>query len=77
MGANKPFILTKNCGLGDKLKDIGVFIDPFDKEDIKKKILFLADEKNYSEYKNKIANFNFTHSWSEIADEFLNIYKKL
>lgn len=74
---NKPFILTKECGLYEKLKDIGVFIDPFDKNDIKNKILFLSEDKNYNEYKKRIANFNFTHSWQEIADEFLDIYKKL
>lgn len=77
IAANKPFILTKHCGLAEKLKDIGIFIDPFDKEDIKSKILFLANKENYQLYKEKIANFNFTHSWQDIAQEFLNIYKFL
>ncbi len=74
---NKPFILTKNCGLAEKLKDIGVFVDPFDREDVKNKILFLADEENYQKYQQKIANFNFVHSWGDIANKFLDIYKKL
>lgn len=74
---NKPFILTKECGLVDKFKEVGVFIDPFNKDDIKNKILFLADDNNYKEYKKRIASFNFTHSWKEIADEFLSVYKKL
>lgn len=77
LSANKPFILTKNCGLVEKFKNIGVFIDPFDKADIKNKILFLAEKDNYNEYKKRIANFNFTHSWREITEEFLNIYKSL
>lgn len=71
---NKPFILTKETGLHDKLKNIGVFIDPLNKEDIKNKIILLSEEKNYNEYKSKIIKFNFTHSWKDIADEFLNIY---
>ena len=75
--ANKPFILTKNCGLFEKLKDVGIFVDPFDKDDIKNKILFLSDEDNYKEYKNKIESFNFVHTWEEIADEFLAIYRML
>jgi glycosyltransferase involved in cell wall biosynthesis len=75
--ANKPFILTKETGLYEKLKNIGIFVDPFDKDDIKKKILFLADSKNYEEYKNRVANFNFIHSWQKIAEEFLSIYKNL
>jgi len=75
--ANKPFILTKETGLYDKLKGAGIFVDPFNKNDIKEKILLLADDKNYKEYKEKVKNFNFTHSWEEIANEFLEIYKKL
>jgi glycosyltransferase involved in cell wall biosynthesis len=74
---NKPFILTKETGLYEKLKDVGTFVDPLDKEDIKNKTLFLAKDKNYNEYKNRVANFNFTHSWQEIAGEFLGIYKNL
>jgi len=74
---NKPFILTKNCGLRDKLKNIGIFIDPTDKEDIKNKILLLCDDRIYKEYKEKIKNFNFSHSWEEIAKEFIQIYEKL
>ena len=71
IGFNKPFITTRDCGFYEKMKDIGVFVDPLDMEDIKNKILFLADEKNYQEYKKRVENFNFTHSWEEIADEFL------
>lgn len=77
IAANKPFILTRECGLADKFKNIGIFIDPFNREDIKNKILFLSDKDNYEEYKNKIAKFSFTHFWPQIADEFLNIYKQL
>ncbi|MBU2109664.1 glycosyltransferase family 4 protein [Patescibacteria group bacterium] len=77
ISANKPFIMTKETGLYEKLKNTGIFINPMDKEDIKAKVLFLDKEKNYYEYKNRIANFNFTHSWQEIADEFLEVYKKL
>jgi glycosyltransferase involved in cell wall biosynthesis len=74
---DKPFILTKNCGLIEKFKDVGIFIDPFDIEDIKNKILFLSDEKNYKEYQKRIENFNFTHSWEEIVKEFIEIYRKI
>lgn len=70
---NKPFICTKETGLYEKLKDIGLFINPLDREDIKNKVLFLADDANYLEYKKKVENFNFTHSWQQIAAEFLQI----
>ncbi|MBU4223612.1 glycosyltransferase family 4 protein [Patescibacteria group bacterium] len=74
---NKPFILTKECGLTDKFKDVGIFVNSFDKNDIKNKILFLTEEKNYEEYKKRAESFNLTHSWQEIAGEFLEVYKKI
>ncbi len=77
ISANKPFILTQECGLTGKLNGLGVFVDPFDKNSVKKAILSLIDDNNYNKYKEKITAFNFTHSWEEIADEFLDIYRKL
>ena len=73
----KPFILTKESGYYEMFKSIGLFVDPLDEEDIKNKILFLADNKNYLEYKNKIINFNYKHTWADIAGEFMNVYKNL
>jgi glycosyltransferase involved in cell wall biosynthesis len=77
ISCRKPFIMTKESGYYETLKSIGLFIDPLDGEDIKNKILFLADDKNYLEYKNKIINFNYKHTWNEIAREFINVYKNL
>lgn len=74
---NKPFILTKENGLYDKLKDIAIFADPENVEDIKEKILFISDNANYSVQKKKIESFTFTHSWSEICDEIINISEKI
>ncbi|MFA5838552.1 MAG: hypothetical protein WC849_01255 [Candidatus Paceibacterota bacterium] len=74
---NKPFILTKYSDYYEKFKNIGIFVDPLDKGDIKNKILYLADEKNYLKQQEKIKQYNSSHTWSEIAEEFLNIYKKL
>ena len=74
---NKPFILTKETGLYEKLKDLGLFVDPFDKQDIKNKILMMTDDKIYQNLKENIKKFSYTHSWPEIADEFLKIYKKI
>jgi glycosyltransferase involved in cell wall biosynthesis len=77
ISCHKPFIMTKESGYYETLKSIGLFINPLDGEDIKNKILFLADDKNYLEYKNKIINFNYKHTWADIAGEFINIYKNL
>ena len=77
LAANKPFILTKECGLTDKLGELGIFIDPMDKNNIKEAVLSLMNGNNYNKYKEKISAFNFIHSWAEIATEFLAIRKSL
>ncbi len=74
---NKPFILTRETGFYDKLKDVGLFVDPENIDEIAEKILYLADEKNYEECQKKIENFNFTHTWRDIANEFLAIYSEI
>lgn len=69
----KPFIVTKETGIYDRVKDIGIFVDPLSKNDVKEKVLWLCDPKNYETQKEKIRGFSFTHSWDEIGNEFLNI----
>jgi putative flippase GtrA/glycosyltransferase involved in cell wall biosynthesis len=77
LSAGKPFILTKECGLTERLNELGIFVNPFNKDEIKQAILSLIDERNYDKYRERIVNFNFIHSWSQVADEFLAIYKLL
>lgn len=77
LAENKPFILTKECGLMERLGELGIFIDPTDKNKIKEAILSLMNESDYNKRKEKISAFKFSHSWSEIADEFLTIRKSL
>lgn len=74
---NKPFILTRETGLYNKLKDIGVFVDPLKEEDIAGKILFLSDPQNYENARRKIEAFSFTHNWDEIAHKFLALFYRL
>lgn len=73
----KPFILTRETGFFEKLKDIGLFVDPKSTEDLRDKILFLADDSNYARQKEMVVKFNFVHTWSQIAEEFIQIYSKL
>jgi len=74
---SKPFIVTKETGLYGRIKDVALFVDPKDKEDISQKVLWLCDEKNYDDQKKKIESFNFTHSWEDIAKEIIGIFKDL
>lgn len=77
LSLNKPFILTKECGYKDRLKDLGLFIDPFNKEDIKNKVFMMADSENYDKFRKNIENFNYRHSWQDMAREFVGVYKKI
>lgn len=70
---NKPFILTQESGLMDRIADIAVLVDPKDKNDIKEKVLWLCNKENYNSQVEKIKNFNFTHTWRQIAEETLNV----
>lgn len=73
----KPFILTRETGLYDRLKDIGVWVDPEDVRDIAEKIMWLSDEKNYEDQCKKIVAFSFTHSYEEIGNQILDVYRKI
>lgn len=77
LAVNKPFVLTKDCGLLERLSGLGIFVDTEDKNEIKKEILNLMDKTRYNEYQKRIAEFSFTHSWKDIADEFLAIHEKI
>ncbi len=74
---NKPFILTKENGLMDRIGSIAIIVDPKSEKDIEEKVKWLLDETNYKMQVEKIKNFNFTHTWEEIAREILGIYKKI
>ncbi len=67
----KPFICTRECGLYDKLKSIGLWVDPQNPEDIRDKVVWLSDENNYHDQCLKVAVYRETHSWSDIAKEII------
>lgn len=72
---NKPFILTRENGL-DRLSSLAILVDPQNEKDITEKILWLAKRDNYLIQKKKIEEFDFVHSWEEIAREFINIFEQ-
>jgi glycosyltransferase involved in cell wall biosynthesis len=74
---NKPFILTKENGISKRVGDIAIIANPLSIHDIKEKILFLADENNYKNQEMKIRNFNFIHTYNNIAGEIIKISEKI
>jgi len=72
----KPFICTKETGIYDKIKEVGIFVDPESEREIVEKIIFLSQKVNYEEAIRRLDNFTFVHNWEKIADEFLNLIFK-
>ncbi len=69
----KPVILTTENGLTHRLADVVMLAHPLDTHDIAQKIIQLSDDVIYKEYISKVANFSFTHTYAEIAQEFIDI----
>ena len=74
---NKPFICTREVGIFDRIKDIGIFVDPLNEKEIEDAILRLLDSENYKQQVEKIKNFSFIHTWEEIAQEFIDLYNSI
>lgn len=70
-----PFIVTKENGIMNRIKDAAVLVDPLNKKDIVDKIVWMADPKNRAEQARKVQALTFTHSWEQIADEIVKIHK--
>lgn len=73
----KPFIVTQETGLSDRIASIALFVDPKNSQDLKEKILWLSDERNYQLQCERIKSFGFTHLWDQIAQEYINVYKDI
>lgn len=73
----KPFILTREHGLGEKVSNIALLVNPLDEKDITEKILWLANEANYKVQKAKVDSFNFVRTYKDIARDFLSLFEKL
>lgn len=74
---NRPFICTREVGIFDRIKDVGIFVDPLNEEEIQKAVLSLLNKEEYEKSKEKIRQFYFVHTWEDIAKEFLGVYESI
>lgn len=72
-----PFILTKETGIYDRVKDCAIFVDPTNEEDIKDKIIWMSDPQNRALQAEKVKNFKWKHTWGDICREIISLYGKL
>lgn len=72
-----PFILTRETGIYDRVKECAVFVDPTDEDDIKDKIIWISDPKNRALQAEKVRNFKWVHTWDDIGKEIISLYGKI
>lgn len=68
-----PCVVTKDCGIKERLGDLVVWVDPKSPEDIAQGIELLMDAKTYSEYMARISKFSYVQSSEACAAQFLTI----
>lgn len=68
-----PFIVTKENGITERIKDAGIFVNPLNKKDIVDKIVWMADPSNRAAQAKKVQAISFKHSWEDIAGEIVKI----
>ncbi len=70
---NKPFICTKEIGILERIKDVGIFVDPLNEKEIEEAVLKMLNKDEYEKAVEKVKNFSFLHTWDDIASEFLEV----
>lgn len=75
IGTATPFVVTKEIGITERVRDAAVFMEPLNKKDIVDKIVWMADPANRAAQAEKVRKIPFTHSWDEIANEIVAVWK--
>jgi len=73
----KPFIVTREVGIYDRIKDIAIFVDPQDEKNIQDAVIWLSDPIHYAEQVSKLQSYSFVHDWPEIASEYIEVFNSL
>ncbi len=74
---NRPFICTTEVGTYERIKDAGIFVDPLNEKSIEEAILNILTEDGYQKAKQRVLNFNFVHTWDDIAKEFIEVSRSI
>ena len=73
----KPFIMSSDTGVRERLGDVGIFVDTLDAEVLRTAMGKLLDTEEYVRASVRVQAFKFSHSWEEVAKEFLVIIRTL
>lgn len=69
----KPFLLTEENGIRNRIEGLGLFANPLDTEDIYRKLCALLDPVEYAKLQDSIRHFTYTHTWEEMMSEYLKL----
>ncbi len=66
----KPFIATRDTGIFEEFKDVGIFVDTRDPEAIAHAVTGLLDATTYQNACARLEAFTVTRTWKEVASAF-------
>jgi glycosyltransferase involved in cell wall biosynthesis len=70
----KPVILSQEIGIRERIGDVAMYVDPRDPAAIARAIVAMSNETTYAEYRRRVAAFMYTHTYADIAREFLALH---
>ncbi len=73
----KPVILSREIGIRDRVGDIALYVDPLDPQAIADAVVRLCDPNVYADYQRRVATIHYTHTYADIAQEFLTLCQTL
>ncbi len=73
----KPVLLTRETGLADRLGDTVMYVDPLNVEAIADAIVQMCDDTVYKVYRKRAEDFSFSHSYRDIAEEFIALCQNM
>ncbi len=74
---NKPFIMTRETGLGEIYPIGGIFADTTNESELEKAIETILNDKIYVKLSEELKTYRTVHTWREIAKEYIQIWKNL
>ncbi len=72
-----PFILTKENGIADRVRECALFVDPKNEKDIVEKIVWISDPNNRATQAEKVRKFAWVHTWEQIGKEIISLYERI
>lgn len=72
-----PVVLTYDNGMRHRFENKVIFVDPLSWTDIERGVETLLDRSIYQACRRNIVENDYSRSWNEIVEDFLNLYEKI